>query len=141
MISLRCIFISPHHTMYCNTKPVERCQCCQQRVALSYTHSSADFLGNYYPSEVVNSSHNSGCFHIYILLKLQIVLLLSVFCGDLYCNNLLFELVMIEKIKSDIFMKAKALLSAITEFFFGLDYIFLAAIFTSSRRCVFTSAA
>lgn len=48
---------------------------------------------------------------------------------------------MIEKIKSDVFMKAKALLSAITEFFFGLDYIFLAAIFTSSRRCVFTSAA
>ena len=35
-----------------------------QRVALADTHGAAYLLGNYHSPQVVNASHDSGCFHI-----------------------------------------------------------------------------
>ena len=78
--SLRCFFISIYYTMYCIVKLVDWCQCYMRGVALLYPHSSSDFLRYNYTPKVVNTAHNSRCFHIYKnLLNLQIsVLLVSV---------------------------------------------------------------
>ena len=57
------IAIPFHHTMYRQAKSVERCQCCQQRVALSYPHSAADFFRYNVSPKVINSSDNASCFH------------------------------------------------------------------------------
>ena len=59
-------FCSFYHTMYSPTKPVERCQCCQQRVSLTDTHCSSYLFGYNYTSEVIYSSnpvavHDSVC--------------------------------------------------------------------------------
>ena len=82
--------------MYRNAKPVDWCQCCQQRVALSYSHGSSDLLGDDHTPKIVDSADNSGCFHIYkISLIYRFVLLVSAKRGDLYLillSNLRFSL-------------------------------------------------
>ena len=45
--------ISFGQIVHCGTKPLPRCQCCLQRVALADTEGAADFLGDNDPSEVV----------------------------------------------------------------------------------------
>ena len=57
-------FISIYHTMYRNAKPVERCQCCLQRVTLANPHSAADLFGDNNTTEVVDAADNTGSFHI-----------------------------------------------------------------------------
>ena len=58
--------------MYRKAKPVEWCQCCQQRLAFTDSHCSSNFFGNNNPSQIIDSSNNSCCFHIYKnLLALQ----------------------------------------------------------------------
>ena len=43
------------------------CQCCQSRVAFADTHGSADLLGDDHAPEVVNTPHDSCCFHRFLL--------------------------------------------------------------------------
>ena len=38
-----------------------------QRVALADAQSAADLLGNNNAAEVIDSAHDAGCFHIYII--------------------------------------------------------------------------
>ena len=52
--------------MYCPAELVDWCQCCQQRVSLTDSHSAADFFGDNNTTKVVYSSHNTCCFHIYL---------------------------------------------------------------------------
>ena len=96
MISPRLFFISLHHTMYRNAKPVDWCQCCQQRVALSYSHGSSDLLGDDHTPKIVDSADYSCCFHIYKSPRFyRFVLLVSAKRGDLYLillSNLRFSL-------------------------------------------------
>ena len=48
--------VSFHNTMYRNTKTVERCQCCQQRVSLTDSHCSTNFFWYNHTTEVVDST-------------------------------------------------------------------------------------
>ena len=50
--------------MYRPAKPVDRCQCCQQGVALANAEGAADFFGDNNSSQIVHSSDNAGCLHI-----------------------------------------------------------------------------
>ena len=60
--------------MYRPTKPVEKCQCCQQRVAFANAHGAPNFFRDDHAPQVVNSANNTGCFHILKLLCIKIVL-------------------------------------------------------------------
>ena len=50
--------------MYRHAKLVERCQRCQQGVALADFQSASDFFGNHDSPQIVHSSDNASCFHI-----------------------------------------------------------------------------
>ena len=52
--------ISFGQIVHCGTKPLPRCQCCLQRVALADTEGAADFLGDNDPSEVVPSCQSKS---------------------------------------------------------------------------------
>ena len=47
--------------MYCPAKPVERCQCCQQRVTFSNLEGSSNLFGNHNSPQIVHSSDNPCC--------------------------------------------------------------------------------
>ena len=51
------------HFKHCVAKPVDGCQCCLCRVALTDTHGASDFFRNHHASEIVDPTDNSGCFH------------------------------------------------------------------------------
>ena len=50
--------------MYRPAKLVERCQCCQQGVALPDAQGSSDFFWDDDSAQIVHSSDNASCFHI-----------------------------------------------------------------------------
>ena len=45
--------MSIYYTMYRPTKLVEKCQCCQQRVAFTNSHCSSNLFWNNNPSQIV----------------------------------------------------------------------------------------
>ncbi len=53
-----------HHTMYCNTKLVEKCQCCQQRVAFPDAKGAADRFGDDDAARTVDAAHDTADFPI-----------------------------------------------------------------------------
>lgn len=55
-------------TMYRHAKLVERCQCCQQGVALADAEGSSDFFRDNDSSQIVHSANNASCFHYIFLL-------------------------------------------------------------------------
>ena len=61
-ISLR--WYSLREAMYRNTKPINRCQCCQRGVALTDTKGAANFFGNYNSPQIIDPTNNTSCFHI-----------------------------------------------------------------------------
>ena len=73
--------------MYRNAKPVDWCQCCQQRVSFTDPECAADFLGDDDSAEVIDPSYNACCFHISsLLVNSRITMLLFVKQGDLYAT-------------------------------------------------------
>ena len=70
--SVLLFIISLYHTMYCPTKSVEKCQCCQQRAPVTNAQTASDLFGYHHPPKVVNTANYSRCFLYRILLYAEI---------------------------------------------------------------------
>ena len=66
-------FYSFCHIMYRPAKSVDWCQCCMRGVTLTDAEGSADLLGNDDSAEIIDTSYNTGCLHISVLLIIILI--------------------------------------------------------------------